>query len=47
MRKSGGFFFTPADLAPADPHTCAEPFDDPAWLFELKLDAESFGREMG
>jgi hypothetical protein len=26
---------------------CAEPFDDRAWLFELKLNAESFGREMG
>ncbi len=31
----------------ADLHACAEPFDDPAWLFELKLDAESFGRGMG
>ena len=30
----------------ADLHACAEPFDDPAWLFELKLDAESFGRGM-
>jgi hypothetical protein len=38
----------PADRAhAADLHACAEPFDDPAWLFELKLDAESFGRGMG
>jgi hypothetical protein len=34
-------------LNAADLHDCAGPFDDPAWLLELKFDAESFGRGMG
>ena len=49
-REDLGAQCTPAvqtDLCSLICTLCAEPFDDTTWLFELKLNAESFGRGLG